>query len=510
MKNELAVIDIGSNSIRYVIFHATASRRLEEKINVKVVARLSAHIDKKGALSIEGIELLIDTLNRFHALGESHAVEETLVVATAAIRNASNQEEISAAVETGTPYAMRILSDEQEAYYGYFAIINSTFLRDGFSVDIGGGSMEVTWIEDREMVAYHSFPFGAVTLTKRFVSGETMTETERKQLTKFLRSEFAKLPWLKGKKLPLIGVGGSARNFVKVHQAKTDYPLPDVHQYQVKEKELEKVIDDLFGLSQKQLAKVDGLSKDRIDIITPALLAIHELALYIGAEQFVMSNYGLREGLLYEHALEEKGETRVQNVKEESILQLETDYHVIRERNGYVGRLAHSVYAGLVDTGIIPFREADERLLSSASRLLYCGRYINPDTRSDQTFHLLTNTGLKGLTHKDRIALAVVSSFSSTRRTERFLSPYKDWFTAKSVLRFNLLGAILKFADGLDVTERSAIEHVDVSHDGKELRIALHADGHDCRFEIERGEKQKKHLERILDTRIRLEKGDDT
>ena len=507
LKNELAVIDIGSNSIRYVIFHPIDSGRYIEKINVKVVARLSAHIDEDGALDPLGIRLLCETLQRFYEIGVTHLVEETICVATAAIRNASNREDIIHAVEQETPFTMRVLSDEQEAYYGFFAIINSTFLTDGYSVDIGGGSMEVTLIENREMVAYHSFPFGAVTLTRQFLSGETMTSGEQKKLIKFLREQFDDIPWLKNKKLPLIGVGGSARNFVRIHQSTMDYPLHGIHQYQVRAKELGKLIDELEDKAPKHLTKIEGLSKDRVDIFLPALIAIHELALHIEADQFVMSNYGLREGLVYEYDLREQNQRRIENVREESLYQLESDYKVNRDRTNYLGTIAKSIYRQLVTLDIIPERAADLRLLDSASRLLYCGQYINPDTRSNQTFYLLTNTDLKGMTHKDRLALALVSSYSSSKRMHQLLKPFKDWFTDKSIERFDLLGSILKLTEALDVTERRAVNSVELAleKDLKNIRIILDTGDHDYGFEVEKAEKQKKHLERVIDRSIQLD-----
>jgi len=509
LKQELAVIDIGSNSIRYVIFHPIASGRYIEKINIKVVARLSAHINKDGALDDAGISLLEETLHRFYEVGVTHEVEETICVATAAIRNATNREAIVKSVTENTPFSIQVLTDEQEAYYGYFAIINSTFLTDGFSVDIGGGSMEVTLIENREMVAYHSFPFGAVTLTRQFVSDETLSASDKKKLVKFLREQFESIPWLSDKKLPLIGVGGSARNFVRIHQSNQDYPLRSVHQYQIKAKELAKMVDDLEGKSAKQLSKIEGLSKDRIDIFLPALIAIQGLAQHIEAEEFIMSNLGLREGLVYEFDVQDEAYLRIENVREQSLYQLESDYKVNRDRASYIGTLAKSMYRQLVTLDLVSERASDLRLLDSASRLFYCGQYINPDTRSDQTFYLLTNTEMNGMTHKDRVALSLVSSYSSAKRMNQLAKPFKDWFTEKSLDRFDLLGSLLKLSHALDVTERKAVDHLELFLQKDQLQFVLDTGDHDYGFEVEKAEKQKKHLERIIDCTITFEtKGD--
>ncbi len=167
------------------------------------------------------------------------------------------------------------------------------------------------------------------------------------------------------------------------------------------------------------------------------------------------------------------------------------------------------MYRQLVTLDLISERASDLRLLDSASRLFYCGQYINPDTRSDQTFYLLTNTELNGMTHKDRVALSLVSSYSSAKRMNQLAKPFKDWFTEKSLDRFDLLGSLLKLSHALDVTERKAVDHLELFLQKDQLQFVLDTGDHDYGFEVEKAEKQKKHLERIIDCTITFEtKGD--
>src|SRR5699024_8597148 len=99
-----------------------------------------------------------------------------------------------------------ILSDEEEAYYGYLAVVNSTSISTGITVDIGGASTEVTYFEDRELKQAHSFPFGALTL-KGFFSTEIPTKNELKQLREYLAKQFNKQTWLRDNEVSLISIG---------------------------------------------------------------------------------------------------------------------------------------------------------------------------------------------------------------------------------------------------------------------------------------------------------------
>lgn len=503
MEKKLAVIDIGSNSIRNVIFEVNEYGQYFERLNVKEVARLSSHITETNELSQEGITSLIETLNHFISLNNHHNVKEMLPVATAAIRNANNSEEILKAVQQATNMQIRLLSDYEEAFYGYSAIINSTYVEDGYSVDIGGGSMEVTYFKNRELVFYHSFPFGAVTLTQDFMQGDMLTKEERKQLVSFLKKSFKEIDWLKPLGIPLVGVGGTARNLVRVEQSLSHFPLEGIHQYTIDDERLHEVVDELVSTSSKQLGRLDGLSKDRIDIIAPAITAIAELARYLKIPEFIMSNNGLREGLFYEYYLKENNRVRFADVKEESFRHFEKQYDVNPKRHQHLAHLARQIYQGLIEKKAIKPKPFEPGLLEGACRLAYVGEYIDHNNKSDHTFHLITTNDFKGMNNEDRLALALVTSYKSRRLLDQHIEGFPEWFDTKTLKSFELLGSIVKLVDAFDLTERQVVENIeiDVTDDG--LAFILHTT-ESPRFELQRGIRHKKHLERAIDVAIEL------
>ncbi|WP_441316790.1 Ppx/GppA phosphatase family protein, partial [Halobacillus trueperi] len=224
-KSYYAIIDVGSNTMRLVIYLREKGGRLREVENVKAVARLRNHLMDDGLLSTEGIQILLTTLKSFKQVAESYPLEVMVCVATATIRQAQNQAEIIHQVSEHTGFDMRILSDHEEAYYGYLAVVNSTPVTEGITVDIGGGSTEVTYFKDRELIESHSFPFGALTLKQDFFKKDLPTEEEMSDLRHYLIEQFQSLPWLKKKNVPLIGIGGGARNLVQIDQNLKEYPL---------------------------------------------------------------------------------------------------------------------------------------------------------------------------------------------------------------------------------------------------------------------------------------------
>ncbi|OGX80222.1 phosphatase [Exiguobacterium sp. SH31] len=503
MEKKLAVIDIGSNSIRNVIFEVNRHGQYFERLNVKEVARLSSHITDANELSEMGIQSLIETLDHFISLNKHHGVKEMLPVATAAIRNASNSEAILNEVLDATGMEIRLLSDYEEAYYGYSAIVNSTYIEDGYSVDIGGGSMEVTYFKDRELVFYHSFPFGAVTLTNDFMSGDTLSKDERKQLTAFLKKAFKDIDWLVPHGVPLVGVGGTARNLVRVEQSLSHFPLEGIHQYTLGADRLHEVVDELIDMSTKQLGRLDGLSKDRMDIIAPAVTAIDELARYLKVPEFTMSNNGLREGLFYEYYLKENNEIRFADVKEESFRHFEKQYDVDPVRHRHLVHLARQIYMGLIEAKTIKPKPFEPGLLEAACRLAYVGEYIDHNNKSDHTFHLITTNDFKGMNNEDRLALALVTSYKSRRLLEQHIEGFPEWFDSKMLKSLELIGSIVKLVDALDLTERQVVENIDIETTDDGLAFTLHTST-SPRFELQRGIRHKKHLERAIETTIEL------
>src|SRR5690606_18294283 len=140
------------------------------------------------------------------------------------IRQAHNRHELIKLVKQKFDWDMIILSEKEEAYYGYLAVVNSTSLTEGFTVDLGGGSTAVTYFKIRELVHSHSFPFG--TLTLKALYQDDLTEQENAQkVRQFVKDQFESLPWLRDRHIPLIGIGGSARNMAQIDQNEKSYPM---------------------------------------------------------------------------------------------------------------------------------------------------------------------------------------------------------------------------------------------------------------------------------------------
>jgi exopolyphosphatase/guanosine-5'-triphosphate,3'-diphosphate pyrophosphatase len=499
-KQLIGVIDLGSNTIRYVIFELEPSGLLREQVNLKVAARLRDHFDVQGRVSLEGVRIILETLKNFEEATAHYPVDHTICVATAALRQAKNREQILDQINQNSSFTVQILSEKEEAYFGFLAVANSTYLKDGYVIDIGGGSTEICLFLNRKMVAYHSFPFGSLTLKQDFVKKETPTSEEMKKIQAFLDQAWEQLPWLKANNLPVAGIGGTARNLALVHKYHCDYPFKGIHQYVIKSEEIEHINHMLASLSLCKRQKVKGLSKERADIIIPSIQTIHSLTQKVNAPFFMLSRKGLREGIVYQYLFEQLQIEQFPTVIEESIYQLQHTYHLDFNQVGHLTRILRKMFDQLKSSRVFLLGEQDWFYLRNAAAIVYIQDRLM-ESSSDHLFYTLTCQSLDGFSHPDQCKLALVASFKSRSQFRRHIEPFARWFSEEEIKKLELMGAMIRTANSLNLTRRPVVQQLSIEQGKEELIFQVFCQGNSW-FEEQEVNKEKKHLEKALNQKI--------
>lgn len=502
LKQQYGIIDIGSNTMRLVIYEEQDGGGHKEIENTKVVARLRNYLIK-GFLTEEGIHVLLHTLLQFQESTRFYKLGKVLCVATATVRQAKNQDKIKYIVEEKTDFELRILSEYEEARYGYLAVVNSTPFTEGITVDIGGGSTEITYFKDREIVAYHSFPFGALSLKKQFIYHNTPTAGELEELRRYLWYQFQTLPWLKDKKLPLIAIGGSARNMVNIHQNLISYPISGLHLYKMGDKDIEDVKNHVLKLSFLELQKLDGLAKDRADTIIPAIEVFYILTGIMKSTSFVLSRKGLRDGVFYEELMSGFGIFYYPNVVEESIYLLSHAYEIDMSFTVRILKISVMICKELERCGIVSFMGDDWMTLYRAAKVFDIGKHIDIESSSQHTYYLLANKTIDGMLHKERVKLALIASYKSKMLFKQYIKSFENWFAKNEQLSIRLLGSVLQLAAALNITNRELVETIQVVEREDEIMFHITCK-HIPLAERIQAEKQKKQLEKVLKMNVEL------
>ncbi|CAM4188897.1 exopolyphosphatase/guanosine-5'-triphosphate,3'-diphosphate pyrophosphatase [Paenibacillus endophyticus] len=468
-KQRIGIIDIGSNSVRLVVYERTANGAHRVADSSKRPARLSERIDEDGCLPLSAIDELIDTLNHFTMICTHNHTSNIRAVATAAIRNAHNRTEILGRIKAETGLTIELLSGEDEASYGFLGMINSLNIKDGLLIDIGGGSTELSLFRNRALVRSVSFPFGCVSLNKRFGAKGMLLDEELKALEMLVTEAVKNEPWigeLPG--LPLVGVGGTVRALGKMHQAAYKYPFPQTHNYPATSEHVDELFHQMRKLPLDKRRKLPGLSKERADVVVPGVAILRVLFRAAKASYYRICGAGLRDGLF--HATRFPNHPKLDDVLKYSLTNLSALHpEAPKQHVMQVNRIALEIYDVLHYEHALPSQT--RVLLDTASQLFRIGASIDYYEYARHSFYLIINSQLNGLTHREMIMTAAIASYKSKGRARQHISEYKELLNDSDLDIIYKLGALLQLSAALDRGETQAIAQLNVQLSGNQLLL---------------------------------------
>ncbi|WP_338489880.1 Ppx/GppA family phosphatase [Ruoffia tabacinasalis] len=511
-KEVVGVIDIGSNTIRLVIFGLDEQYNYIEIQNIKTPARLSQYLitDKDGEnpqMSQDGIDKLIETLISFRAVAESFNVAQILPMATAAVRQSVNKASILEQVKEATGLDINLVSEEEEASYGQYAITHSTVVNDAITIDIGGGSCEITYYEDKNMVQYHSFPFGAVSLSKQFFQDKDHNDPNAiEAVQEYVRKQFKQFDWIKKAKLPIVAIGGSARNIANVHQRLVDYQMAGVHGYSMDEDDIEETLNLFISTDIDDMTDIEGLSADRRDLIIPANIVFLELFKVVKAKTFQLSSQGLREGIILKY-INQTYNSPLDNqlIRVRSIRQVVRDFPINTVGSQIIVDIIISLYQQLCNLGLLTYSYETQEEIEFAAYIYRFGGFISPEADSQHTFYLLSNMNLMGFSHPKRLRLALLASYRNRSLFKQYLTNYENWLTDDEISDLEVLGGVLKFSSALNDSKTGPIEDLKLyrTKDNNYKLDIYHSTP--VIAEKYRSMRHAKHFERALDGDLEIE-----
>ena len=287
-----AIIDIGSNSVRLIIYKINGDSTFKVLNEAKRTIRLGSYLTENEYLADSGVDILLNVLREFKGICERYEVVEIHVVATEAIRRAINKYDICNKIKVYLELEVNILSGWEEAKYGYLAIKNSMIEKDAILLDLGGSSMEITLMENGEIKDTVSLPLGSISLTKMFNNLES--KYNESELNKFIYDKLDEISWLKkNNELNVIGIGGIAKHIGRVSKGDEDYPKELLHNYSMTRDEISKIYVEFLKLPMNKRSEFKGLSKKRAEIFAAPLGAILLILKYFNSEKFIISAIGL-------------------------------------------------------------------------------------------------------------------------------------------------------------------------------------------------------------------------
>ncbi len=458
-KDRIAVIDIGSNSIRLVVFEGR-SRVPRPFFNEKVICGLGRELNTTGRLSDEGVELALVNLTRFSRMAEGMGVGDITLLATAASREASNGAEFIGEVESRTGLKVQLLSGEEEARVSAMGVIAGIPDADGVMGDLGGGSLELVELNRGQIGSSVTLPLGPLRLMELEKSG-------RQTMLGEIDERLNAVPWLAdGEGRSFYAVGGAWRALARIMMEQMKYPLHVIHGFTVPRREVNEMMRVLSRLGSSSLDLMPSISRRRLESVPYASELLRRVLRVGRPSQIVWSSYGLREGFVFEQLPE----------KERAKDPLLTTAQEL----GKEGRFPNFAKDILRWTdGLFPDDDEGWRRLRTAACHLsdLCWRE-HPDYRARQALWRIMHFPFAGVDHAERayLACAVFIRYGGAAK-EDVAENAMTLLLAKAKRRSRMLGLAMRLAYTLSAGVSGLLERTALRLDGNELRLLLPDDG---------------------------------
>ncbi len=425
-----AVVDLGSNSVRLVVFEGVM-RNPVTIFNEKAVLRLGRGLETSGRLNDDGVEQAIGVMARFEAVVRGMGADLFEVLATAAVRDASNGGEFVAMLREAIPSAaIRILSGQEEADFAATGLLGGMTDADGVMADIGGGSLELVRLEDGAMRQSQTLRLGVIRLADR--AGGDVSRARA-----MVEADLDRVPWLAeagGRTLYL--VGGAFRALARLQIARTFYPLNIVHQYELGAQEARELTGWVIGASRRALERLPGAPRKRLDDMPWAATVLRRLLRRAAPTRVVFSVDGLREGWY------------LRRVAPHLIDQdpLEAIGREIAERSSR----SQTLPASLIDWTASLFESetpAERQLRIAACWMSDCGAHDHPEYRAEQSFTRVLLAPGVAFSHPARGFLALTLAMRYEAELDQpFLQSSRRLLDPPSLRRAEILGLSLRLA----------------------------------------------------------------
>ena len=405
MAKRTAVIDIGSNSVRMVVYEKTSRFAFHLLHEEKSRVRISEHAYQNHSnLQDAAIQRAVDALRDFLNIAASYKVRKTLCVATSAVRDARNKKIFLSRVKDELGLKIRVIDGIQEAYYGGIACANLLPKLSGVVVDIGGGSTECACIEAGKVVDTYSLNLGAVRLKELFFD-----HGDLEGATSYIDHALQALPLKKNH--TLIGLGGTFRALSQAVMKADHYPLSKIHAYRFHAKELKHLGKKILKVDNKEL-KALHIKPERYDVIRPGVLILLRIMKHLKVNTMVASGVGVREGVYLCDILRSSNDCFPANYNP-SVAYLQDTYSIDKKFSSLMVRLVHTLFDTLHP--LLDIDHAYKPYLLTAAKLAKIGASIHFYSYHQHSYHLIQSALEYGYTHEEIILIATLARYQNKR-----------------------------------------------------------------------------------------------
>jgi exopolyphosphatase/guanosine-5'-triphosphate,3'-diphosphate pyrophosphatase len=430
----IAVVDIGSNSVRLVVYEGL-TRSPTELFNEKALCGLGREVQSTRLLAADAVQHTLATLKRFRALCETMRVKKIFAIATAAVRDAKNGPPFIKLAERTIGADIEVLSGADEAELTALGVISGVHRADGVVGDLGGGSLELVDVRATRARRGVTRPLGGLALAD--ISAKSI-----KKADKFVKKSLNRLPVLRAcEGRNFYAVGGTWRSLARLHMWQTGYPLRVMHGYAIRADEALEFARLVHRVDVDTLANIEVVNSARRPLLPYAALVLEYILRLGKPRQVVFSALGVREGLLYSLLKSKEKE-------KDALLEAARHLNQLRSRSPRHGAELIAWTDRFMATSGLEETSEERRLRHAACLLADIGWRAHPDYRGEQSLNIIAHGGFSGIDHQGRAYLALAVFFRHVGLVmDDDLSPrLRELVSTRLLDRARVLGAALRLA----------------------------------------------------------------
>ncbi|MBV8924170.1 MAG: exopolyphosphatase [Bradyrhizobium sp.] len=458
----VAVIDIGSNSVRLVVYEQMA-RSLVSVFNEKTLCGLGREVQSTGLLAPDAVDRALTSLKRFHALCKIQRVGRVYAIATAACRDAANGADFIARAERICATKIEILSGPREAKLSALGVVSGIHKPDGIVGDLGGGSLELIDVRGHQVRGGVTLPLGTLAL-------QDLSHKSLKRAVRIVKSELSEVPRLNaGRGRTFYAVGGTWRALARIHIIQSGYPLKVMHGYSIAAAEALDFVQRLRRLAAtNMLADIEVVAEARRPLLTYAALVLEYIIRTARPRIITFSTFGVREGLLFSMLPEaERSRDGLLGAAQTLNELLSRSARHAQELIEWTDRLARVVH--------LRESEEDRRLRHAACLLSDIGWRVHPDHRGEQTLTTIIDGNFGSISHQGRafVGLSVFFRYAGLSEENQPPPVIQQQVTAHMLDRAKVLGAAFRVAHLISAARPGVLPATHFRSQGRQLMLVF-------------------------------------
>ncbi|MGL4763249.1 MAG: Ppx/GppA phosphatase family protein [Sarcina sp.] len=472
--NKVGIIDISAESIDMLLAEASEKGYFKVIDELKEYINLGSNTISSCNISSEKMDKTIAVLQVFKNMCLNAGASDILFVASEEVRNSEGQSNFRKKLSEVLDTEFKILSSEEDLYYTSLGATNSMFIEKSLLLDIKAYAVNMAFIENNVVKQRAFLPFGFIDISNKFDLNNNIDFSTLANLKNYINEELAKFDWLTELKFDsIIGMGDSIISLGKMDRAKKHYPIHVSHGYTFYLNDVKEMYNLLKSKDLDHRRQICGLPEKSVTTILASASILKLIATYTDTHDIDICGNGLREGLVFDY-IETNLESK-KDILDSSIIGVMDSLNMNHEHAQQVYSLTQSLFDKLM-----PIHKLDsnkfKRILKTASLLHDSGisiRYYNHHLNS---FYIVLNSPINGLSHKELLMSAFVTAMHRNNHFTVPVAKYSSLINKLDAKCIEYMGIILRIAEGLDRSLSSAVEFVDLKLTDESAELIIRSD----------------------------------